>query len=131
MFTVTKVKHSILRGIASFVLVLAGFALSLFSVAIASGFGRRPISFGGLIIAILGLTLMFGGYWIIRDMDGGLLAAAFLKVALGIGSTFVVFGIIALFITKNDPSIPIAYFISLGCICIFGFVKFRAYTRDR
>jgi hypothetical protein len=125
------VKLSILRGVASFVLVLAGIALSLFSLAIANGFGRRPISFGGLIIAILGLTLMFGGYWIIRDMDGALLAAACLKIALGVGSTFVVVGMLALIIAKDDPSIPIAYFIALGCICIFGFVRFRAYTRDR
>jgi hypothetical protein len=125
------VQFTILRGAASFVLVLAGIVLSLFSIAVAFGWDRGPISFGGTIVAILGLALMFGGYWIIRDMDGALLAAVCLKLALGIGSTFVVVGLLATFLAKDDPSTPIAYFIVLGCICIFGFVKFRAYTRDR
>lgn len=119
---------TVLRGATSFVLVIAGMALSLFSVAVAFGWDRGPMSFGGTIIALLGLALMFGGYWIIRDMDGALLAAVCLQLALGIGTTFAVVGSLVL---AKDPSAPIVYFITLGCICIFGFVKFRAYTRDR
>ena len=53
---------TVLRGATSFVLVIAGMALSLFSVAVAFGWDRGPMSFGGTIIALLGLALMFGGY---------------------------------------------------------------------
>jgi hypothetical protein len=74
---------------------------------------------------------MFGGYWIIRDMDGALLAAGCLKVALGIGSTFVVIGLLAIFLAKDVPSIPKGYFIAVGCLCALVFVKFRAYMRGR
>jgi hypothetical protein len=122
---------SILRGVGSFVLVLAGFGIFLFSAAASFGGGHKPTSFGGTIIGNLGLALMLGGYWIVRDMDGALLAAVCLKVALGIGSMLIVVGALALFILKDDPSYPIAYFFALGIICTFGFVKFRAYSRNR
>jgi hypothetical protein len=119
-----------LRGAASFVLVLAGAALTLFSIAVAYGWGHRPLSLGGTIIAILGLTLMFGGYRLVRDTDGALLAAVCLKLALGFGSTFLVFGLLALCLLGEDLSTPTGYFIAVGCLCSLGFVKFRAYTRD-
>jgi len=128
---VTQVKLPILRGAASFTLVLAGAAIFLFSLPVAFGWDHGPTSFGATVIGILGLALMFGGYWVIRDMDGALLAAVCVKFALGIGSTFVVVGPLAVLITKDDPTTPIAYFIALGCICLFGFLKFRAYTKGR
>jgi hypothetical protein len=127
--TATQVKLPILRGIASVVLILAGSVVSLASLAAASGLGRGPQSFGGLVIAALGLSLMFAGYWIIRDMDGALLAAVCLKLALAVGSSFLVVGLLAILFALDGS--PIAYFIVLGCICTAGFLKFRAYTRDR
>jgi hypothetical protein len=119
-----------LRGGASFVLVFVGAALSLFSIAVAFGWDRGPLSLGGTIIAILGLSLMFGGYWLIRNTDGALLAAVCLKVALGLGSTLLVFGLLAV-IFGRGLYLPIGYFIALGFLCVFGFVKFRAYTKYR
>jgi hypothetical protein len=91
--------------------------------------GRGPQSLGGLVIAVLGLSLMFAGYWIIRDMDGALLAAVCVKLALAVGSSFLVVGLFAILIAFDGS--PIAYFIVLGCICTAGFLKFHAYTRDR
>jgi hypothetical protein len=117
-----------LRGAASFVLVFTGAALSLFSIAVAFGWDRGPISLGGTIIAILGLSLMFGGYWSIRTSEGAPLAAVCLKLALGFGSTFLLVGLLTAFL-GSDLSMPTGYFIVVGCLCIFGFVKFRAYTR--
>jgi hypothetical protein len=124
-------QRPIVRGAASFLLIFAGIAVFVFSIAVAFGWDHGPISFGGAVIAIIGLTLMFGGYWMIRDMDGALLAAAGLKVAFGIGSTFLVVGLIAAFLPGDEISVPTGYFIGVGCICIPAFVKFRAYTRDR
>jgi hypothetical protein len=124
------VRLPILRGATSFVLVLVGIALLPFSVVAAFGWGHKPTSFGGIVIAILALLIMFGGYWIIRDMDGALLAAVCLRVALGVGSTFLVVGLPFVFL-GNDLSTPTGYFIAVGCLCILGWVKFRAYTKDR
>ena len=117
-----------LRGVASFASVLVGAALSFFSLVAAFGWGHAPISLGGTIIAILGLALMFGGYWLIRNTDGALLAAVCLKVALGLGSALLVVGLLAVVIS-SDPGMPTGYFIAVGCICLLGFVKFRAYTK--
>jgi hypothetical protein len=114
-----------LRGTLSVVLIIAGTALSLFSIAEAF-FG--PISIMGTIIAILGLSLMFGGYWIIRNSDGAPLAALYLKLALGFGSTFLVYGLLAAFFGRR-LHLPIGYFIAVGFLCVLGFVKFRAYTK--
>ena len=63
-------KFPFLRGVASFVLALAGGALFLLSVAVAFGWDRGPLSVGGTIIAISGLGLMLGAYWLVRSLDG-------------------------------------------------------------
>jgi hypothetical protein len=89
------------------------------------------MSIGAAIIAILGLTLIWGGYWMVRDMDSAMLAAVCLKVAFGIGSTFLVVGLLAAFLPGDEISVPTGYFIGVGCICIPAFVKFPKYTRDR
>ena len=49
----TQVRQPILRGATSFVLVLFGIALFPFSVVAAFGWGHKPTSFGGIVIAIL------------------------------------------------------------------------------
>lgn len=84
----------------------------------------------GTITAMLGLSLMFAAYWLIRDLDGAVLASGYLKIALGLGSMFLVFGVIAL-IVRPDPSIPTGYFIATSCLCLLGFVKFRAYRNQK
>jgi hypothetical protein len=65
------VRFRFLGGVAAFLLILAGGVLSLFSVAVAFGWDRGPFSVAGTIIAISGFSLMFGGYWVVRRMDGG------------------------------------------------------------
>jgi hypothetical protein len=118
-----------LRGASSFALVLVGAALSLFSVLAAFGWGHAPTSLASTVVAILGLTLMFGGYWLVRNTDGALLAAVCLKVALGLGSMLLVVGLLAVVIS-GDPLMPTGYFIAVGCLCLLGFVKFRTYTKE-
>jgi hypothetical protein len=110
--------------------VLAGGALFLFSIVVALGW-HSPLSLGGAIIAFLGLAALFGGYWLVRNMDGGPLAAFCLKVVLGFGSTFLVVGLIAAFLPGPDVTTPTGYFLVVGCLCLVAFLKFRAYTRDR
>ena len=73
---------------------------------------------------------MFGGYRLVRDTDGALLAAVCLKLALGLGTTFLMVGLLALLRRGEDLSTPTGYFIAIGCLCGLGFVKFRAYTRE-
>jgi len=65
------VRFRFLGGVAAFLLILAGGVLSLFSVAVAFGWDRGPFSVAGTIIAISGFSLVFGGYWVVRRMDGG------------------------------------------------------------
>jgi hypothetical protein len=101
-----KLRFPLLRGVASLLLVLVGGGLLLFSIAVAFGWDRGPISFGGAIIAILGLAAMFGSYWLVRNLDGGPLAAVCLKVTLGFGSTFLVVGLIAAFLPGQDLTTP-------------------------
>lgn len=123
-------RFAFLRGVASFAFALVGGALFLFSVPVAFGWDRGPLSAAGTAIAILGLSTMAGSYWLIRNMDGAPLAAVCLKVALGLGGTFLVVGLIALFIPIANTPMPTAYFLGVGCMCIIAFYKFRAYTRD-
>jgi len=52
-------RFSVLRGVASFLLVLAGGGLFLFSILAAFGW-HGPISFAGVVIAVLGLAAIFG-----------------------------------------------------------------------
>jgi hypothetical protein len=123
-------RFPVLRGVASFLLVLAGGGFFLLSIPAAFGWHRGPISFGGAIIAILGLAAVFGGYWLVRNMDGGPVAAVCLKVALGFGSTFLLIGLIAAFLPGPDLGTPTGYFLAVGCVCIAVLIRFRAYTRD-
>lgn len=121
-----------LRGGSSFVFVLAGIVLFLFSALMSSGWDKGPllsIAIFSTIVGMLGLSLIFGGYWIVRNSDGAPILAIVLKVILGLGSTFIVIGVIAFFI--QNPYTPTAYFLMMGCLCALGFFKFRAYTADR
>lgn len=123
-------RFQFLRGVASFLLMLVGGALSLFSIAVAGGWGHGPLSIAGTIIAILGLSLMFGGYWLVRNMDGGPLAAGCLKVALGFGAALFVIGLISVFIPTGIPS-PRGYLLGVGFLCCVAFYGFRAYTKGK
>jgi hypothetical protein len=125
-----QVKSSFFRGVASVLLVFVGGALSLFSIAVAFGWDYGPLSLAGTIIAILGLGLMFGGYWLIGNSDGAPVAAVCLKIALGFGSTFLIAGLLTVF-ARGEGDAPAGYFFAVGCLCVGAFVKFRAYTRDR
>jgi hypothetical protein len=124
------VRFAFPRGVASFVCVLLGGALFLFSIGLAFGWDRGPLSAAGTVIAILGLSIMAGSYWLIRDMDAAPLPAICLKVALGLGSTFLVVGVITLFIHRTYFPMPTGYFFAVGCLCVVALYKFRAYTRD-
>jgi hypothetical protein len=125
-----RLRFPVLRGVSSFLLVLAGGGLFLFSIPAAFGWGHSPLSFGGTVIAVLGLALMFGGWWLIRNMDGGPLAAVCLKVVLGLGSAFVVIGLLVMLILGRDPTTPTGYFLAVGCVCVAAFFRFREYTRN-
>jgi len=125
-----QLRFPVLRGVASFLLVLAGGGLFLFSIPAAFGWDRGPISFGGAVIAILGLAAIFSGYWSVRNMEGGPVAAVCLKLALGFGSTFLLVGLIAAFLPGPDLTTPTGYFLAVGCGCVAVLVRFRAYTRD-
>jgi hypothetical protein len=64
------VRSGLLRGVLSVVCELLGAALFLFSIAVAYGWDRGPLSVPGTIVAILGLSLMFAAYWLVRATDG-------------------------------------------------------------
>jgi hypothetical protein len=113
----------------SVVLIIVGTGLYLFSIGVAFGWDRGPLSVIGTIIAILGLGLLFGGYWASRNSEGAPLAALCLKLALAFGSTFLVFGLLAAFFGRG-LYLPIGYFIGIGSLSVLGFVKFRAYTNS-
>jgi hypothetical protein len=124
------VKAPFLRGVACVVFALLGGPLFLFSVAVAFGWDRGPSSVLGTIIAISGLGLMFGAYWLVRSLSGAPLAALCLKGALGLGSSFLVIGLIALFLRGPDLVTPTGYFLAVGCMCVVAFYRFRSHTRD-
>lgn len=120
---------SFLRGVSSLVLVLVGAGLFLFSALASSGWDKGPllsIAIFSTILAILGLSSTFAGYYIVRNSDGAPIPAIVLKLILALGSTFIVIGVVALFI--QNPYTPTAYFLMTGCLCAVGFVMFRAYT---
>jgi hypothetical protein len=123
------VTSAFLRGVACVVMALLGGALFLFSVAVAFGWDRGPFSVIGIVIAISGLSLMFGAYWLVRTLSGAPLAAVCLKVALGLGSTFLLVGVIALFLRRQDLGTPTGYFLAVGCLCVVAFQRFHSYTR--
>jgi len=54
--------RSFFRGSASFILLVVGAALSLFSVAVAIGWDYGPFSLAGIFVAVVGLYLAFSGY---------------------------------------------------------------------
>jgi energy-converting hydrogenase Eha subunit E len=112
-----------LRGAGSFVLIVLGASLSLFSAVAAFGWDRGPLSVMGTTIAIMGLSLIFLGYWLVRNMDGGPLAAACLKLALGTGSALVVVGVLAAII--HPPYFPTLYFFLTGSLCSVSLFLFR------
>src|SRR5690242_10166981 len=129
---VVSMQHGFLRGAFSFVLVLTGTALFLFSALASSGWDRGPVlplAIFSTIVALLGLSSIFAGYWIVRNSDGAPIPAVALKLILGLGSSFIVIGVIALFL--RNPYTPTAYFLMTGCLCIVGFLRFRGYTARR
>jgi hypothetical protein len=111
-------RFPVLRGIASFLLVLTGGSLFLLSIPAAFGWYRGPVSIGGAVIAILGLAAIFGGYWLVRTMDGGPVAAVCVKVALGFGSTFLLVGLIAAFLPGDQisPRRPDISLLLVACV---------------
>lgn len=119
----------ILRGVTAFVLVGLGLALTLFSIAVAFGWDRDPFSVAGTMIAVAGLSSIFGAYRLLRDRDSAPVAVTCLKLALEFGSSFLIVGLLALFLPSDLPA-PVGYFLATGSICIVGFLKFRTYTRD-
>jgi hypothetical protein len=119
---------SFLRAAGSVALLLVGGLLFLYSVAVAFGWDAGPFSLLGTIIAATALGLMFGGYKLSRELDGGPIAAGCLMIALGLGSSFLVFGLLALFLLR-DGSTPTAYFIVVGFFCCLALVKFPTSTK--
>jgi hypothetical protein len=117
-----------LRRMLSVVLIIVGAVLCLFSIGVAGGWGRGPLSIIGTIIAILGLVFMLWGYWLVRASEWAPLAAACITITLGLGSAFLVIGLLALFFPNE--SIPTGYLIAVGSVCVLAFYKFRAYLKN-
>jgi hypothetical protein len=118
-----------LQGLLSVFLIVAGIGLYLFSIGVAFGWDRGPFSVIGAIIAILGLSMVFWGYWAIRESEWAPLAATCLTIALGLGSTFVIVGV--LFLVFKSEYTPTGYFIVIGCLSIPAFYRFRAYLKHQ
>jgi hypothetical protein len=115
-----------LRGSACFLLIALGTAIFFFSVAVASGWDKGPLSILGTLVAMLGVSLIFAGFWLARDLEGAPIAAVYLKVILGLGSVLLVVGLLALII--RPPYLPTGYFVMTGGLSTIGFFKFRGYT---
>jgi EamA domain-containing membrane protein RarD len=114
----------------SFLLVLTGGALSAYSVAMAFGWGRRQSSVIGTIIA-LGLSLMFCGYWLVRNTEGGPLVATCVKVMLGLGaSLLILLRLLLRMQNRHDIAVPTGYLLAVGCLSAVAFFKFRDYTKE-
>jgi hypothetical protein len=117
-----------LRRMFSVVLIIFGAVICLFSIAVAGGWGRRPLSIIGIIIAMLGLVFMLWGYWLVRGSEWAPMAAACVTITLGLGSTLLVIGLLTLFLPNE--STPTGYLIAVGSVCVLAFYKFRAYLKN-
>jgi len=115
------------RALLAVVVTVAGTALFLFSIAIAFGWDRGPLSAIGAALAFLGLVFVFWGYWAIRKSTWAPVVAAILTTALGLGSTFVVVGLLFLFFNRAHS--PTGYFLLVGCLCLPAFYRFRAHLK--
>ena len=114
------------RGSACFLLIALGIGIFFFSVAVSFGWDRGPLSIPGTLVAILGVSLIVAGYWLVRDLEGAPIAAVCLKAILGLGSLLLIVGLLALII--RPPYFPTGYFVLTGCLSTIGFFKFRGYT---
>jgi|HubBroStandDraft_6_1064221.scaffolds.fasta_scaffold676739_1 hypothetical protein len=114
-----------LRGSASFILIALGSAIFLFGFVVAFGWGRKPLPIESTIVALAGISLVFAGYWLVREMDGAPIAVVCLKVILGAGSFLLLVGVLALIIRPSD--FPTGYFLLTGSLSVIGFFKFRAH----
>lgn len=94
------------------------------------GLGHGPRAVFGVIMAIAGLALVLTDYFLNRDPPRNRQADVSLKFFLWLGSFYPVIGLLYEFIAK-DPSIPIGYFVAVGCVSIPGFLVFRGYTKRR
>jgi len=73
---------------------------------------------------------IFGSYWLVRNSEGDARASFNLKLMLGIGSLFLIPGLLYNFFGV-DSSTPTTYFIAVGCICVPAFVIFHIYTSKK
>ena len=119
-----------LRHIAAFVLVLAGIAIAVFSVAIAFGWGHKTLSPVAVIAALVGYAVSFSGYLLLRDSDWQPLASVCVRSILLLGSALLVPGIAALVVRYESETFPYAFFLVTGCLSIAAYFWFRKYAGE-
>ena len=117
-----------LRHIAALVLILAGIAIALFSVAIAFGWGRKTLSLMAILAAVIGYAVVFSGYVLLRDSDWQLLATVCIKSILLLGSALLVPAMAALVIRYESETFPYGFFLVTGGFSIVAYFWFRKYA---
>jgi hypothetical protein len=119
------------RSLWSSVIYRLGAGLFLASAAEAGiGPDHGPRGVIGTIIAFAGLALIFTDYYLNRAAPPEAQADVSLKFFLGLGCLYPVIGLLYVTIAKN-PSIPIGYFIAVGCVSIPAFLVLHTYTKRR
>lgn len=119
-----------LRHIAALVLILAGIAVAVFRVALAGGWGRRTLSLTAILAAVIGYTVVFSGYLLLRHSDWQLLASVCVKSILILGSALLVPAITALVIRYDSETFPYGFCLVTGCLSIVAYFWFRKYANE-
>jgi drug/metabolite transporter (DMT)-like permease len=114
-----------LRSFTAFILVLVGACVTLFSGAVAFGWGHKTLSVAATAVALIGYAVVFAGYWLVRDADWGSLASGFMKGILLLGGALLIPAVIAMATHVQGDYFPYGYFIVTGCLSVIGYLRFR------
>ncbi len=117
-----------LRGLTAFILVLTGTCVTLFSGAVAFGWGHKTLSVAATVVALIGYAVVFAGYWLVRDSDWESLTSGFMKMLLLLGGALLIPAVIAMSTRVQGDYFPYGYFIITGCLSVIGYSWFRKYA---
>jgi drug/metabolite transporter (DMT)-like permease len=117
-----------LRGFTAFVLILAGACVTLFSGAVAFGWGHRTLSVAATAVAATGYAIVFAGCRLVRDSDWESFASRFVKGLLLLGGALLIPAVIALATRTRADYFPYGYFFITGCLSATGYLLFRKYA---
>jgi hypothetical protein len=112
------------RHLSAPVLVLIGVCISIFSLPVAFGWGRKGLSIPAMILAVIGYICMLLGHWLLRDSDWQVLFSFLIKWILLLQSMLLLAAVFAIAI---HPAIliPYGYLVFTGCFSLVCYWRFR------